>query len=181
VAGSPFAAGAGPGAIVVATGHYVYAANKVGGSVSAYSMDTSSGSLTPVAGSPFPVGASPEALVVDPSGTHLYAADSQPSAVSGFTVNVSTGALTAISGSPFPAPNGAWSVVTDGSGKLLHIANGTNVERQPTADRRKPLPAVSGLRPTGSWSNVHHCSALRPTNRALHLASRSAARMQLDL
>jgi 6-phosphogluconolactonase (cycloisomerase 2 family) len=128
VAGSPFAAGAGPEAIVVTQGGYVYAANAGGGSVSAYSLSTTTGSLTPVAGSPFAVGGDPQGLVVDPAGTHLYAADSQPSGVSGLTIDIATGALTAIPGSPFTAPNGAMSVVMDGAGKLLHVANGTNVD-----------------------------------------------------
>jgi len=96
--------------------------------VSAYSMSTTSGSLTPVAGSPFAVGGNPQALVVDPAGTHLYAADSQPSGVAGLTIDPATGALTPVPGSPFTAPNGALSVVMDGAGKLLHVANGTNVD-----------------------------------------------------
>ncbi|HEX4628903.1 MAG TPA: beta-propeller fold lactonase family protein, partial [Gemmatimonadales bacterium] len=126
VAGSPFAAGADPEAVVVTQGGHVYAANAGGGSVSAYSLSTTTGSLTPVAGSPFAVGGNPQGLVVDPSGTHLYAAGSQ--AVSGLTIDLGTGALTSIPGSPFTAPNGALSVVMDGAGKLLHVANGTNVD-----------------------------------------------------
>jgi 6-phosphogluconolactonase (cycloisomerase 2 family) len=128
VAGSPFAAGTDPEAIVVTQGDYVYAANAGGGSVSAYSMSMTSGSLTPVAGSPFAVGGNPQALVLDPAGTHLYAAESQPSGVAGLTIDPATGALTAIPGSPFTAPNGALSVVMDGAGALLHVANGTNVD-----------------------------------------------------
>ena len=124
----PLRRGADPRSLVVTPGGFVYAGNAGGGSVSAYSMSLTSGSLTPVAGSPFPVGGNPQGLVVDPAGTHLYAADSQPSGVSGLAIDPGTGALTDIPGSPFTAPNGALSVVMDGAGKLLHVANGTNVD-----------------------------------------------------
>src|SRR5439155_1233376 len=107
VAGSPFAAGADPSALVVAASKYVYAANTAGHSVSAYSMDTTSGALTPVAGSPFPTGGSPNGLVVDQAESHVYATESQPNELSGFSIDASTGALTAIPGSPFALFPGA--------------------------------------------------------------------------
>jgi 6-phosphogluconolactonase (cycloisomerase 2 family) len=127
VAGSPFAAGANASAVVVA-GHYVYVANTLGHSVSAYSMNTTSGALVPVGSSPFPTNGSPNGLVVDQTGTHVYTSESQPNELSGFSINASTGALTAIPGSPFAAGYTIRSPVMDAEGKRLHVANGTDVD-----------------------------------------------------
>ena len=99
VAGSPFAAGSNPSAILV-SGQYVYAANTSGSSVSAYTLNTTSGALTPVAGSPFATPGRPNGLVVDPAGTHLYASESHPNEMSGFSIDATTGALSTIPGSP---------------------------------------------------------------------------------
>ena len=75
LAGSPFSAGAGsinPNFLAVdPAGKFLYAANYDGGSVaasniSAFTVDSSSGALTPVAGSPFPAGVEPNSLVIGP-------------------------------------------------------------------------------------------------------------------
>jgi 6-phosphogluconolactonase (cycloisomerase 2 family) len=132
VAGSPFASGADPSAIVFAPGHYVYVANTAGNSVSAYSMDPASGALTLVVGSPFSTGAwSPNGLVADLAGTHLYASESQQptgNAVAGFAINASTGALTAIPGSPFASSWPISSPVMDSAGVRMHGVNGIEVD-----------------------------------------------------
>ena len=96
--------------------------------MSAYSMDTTSGALTPVAGSPFPTGGSPNGLVLDQADTHVYATESLPNELSGFSIDASTGALTAIPGSPFAASYAIRSPVMDAEGKRLHVANGTDVD-----------------------------------------------------
>jgi 6-phosphogluconolactonase (cycloisomerase 2 family) len=128
VAGSPFAAGSNPSAIVVAGDQYVYAANTAGSSVSAYSLNTTSGALTPVAGSPFATPGLPNGLVVDPAGTHLYASESQPNEMSGFSIDATTGALSTIPGSPFGASFAIRTPVMDAGGKRLHVANGIDVD-----------------------------------------------------
>ena len=42
------------------------------GDVSAYSIDSTTGTLTPVAGSPFPAGVNPISVAVDPTGRFAY-------------------------------------------------------------------------------------------------------------
>ena len=69
VAGSPFAAGIGPESISVhPSGKFAYVANfgsaNVSGSVSAYTIDASTGALSEVVGSPFPAGTSPVNLTI---------------------------------------------------------------------------------------------------------------------
>src|SRR4030042_413561 len=55
--------------------YYVFTANQISNDVSAYSLDISTGALTPVSGSPYLVGTHPRSVAVDPSGKHLYVAN----------------------------------------------------------------------------------------------------------
>src|SRR5580692_7453810 len=57
-------------------GRFAYVANQLSNNLSAYSIDSSTGFLTPIADSPFPdTGTAPAAVVVDPNGQYLYVAD----------------------------------------------------------------------------------------------------------
>ena len=71
-----YATGASPYSVVVdPTGKFVYVGNQSNQTVSAYTIDTTTGGLTTVTGSPFALANSnPIALAVDPNGTHLYVA-----------------------------------------------------------------------------------------------------------
>jgi DNA-binding beta-propeller fold protein YncE len=111
ISGSPFPAGSVPSSVAVDTsGRFAYVANSFvfggGNSVSGYTIDSTSGALTPIPGSPFPAGIVPRSVAVDPSGSFAYVANagrlSQPGNISGFTIDSTTGALTPIPGSPFP-------------------------------------------------------------------------------
>jgi hypothetical protein len=71
VNGSPFAAGTAAGALAIyapsgagVEPHVLYAADTAADSLLAFSINTVTGVLTPLAGSPFPVGAGPVALAV---------------------------------------------------------------------------------------------------------------------
>lgn len=56
------------------SGQYLYTADQAGQSVSAFTIDSNSGGLTPIAGSPFPLGFTPSAIEVSPNGDLLFAA-----------------------------------------------------------------------------------------------------------
>jgi hypothetical protein len=79
---------------------FAYVANQSGNNVSAYTINPSTGALTPVAGSPFAAGIAPRSVTVDPSGKFAYVADLGRN-VSAHTINPSSGALTPVAGSPF--------------------------------------------------------------------------------
>jgi 6-phosphogluconolactonase len=109
---------------------YVYAANYNSNNVSAYSVNTGTGALTPVPGSPFnTAGGQPNqgqtgSVAVDPLGKFVYVSSTRPSPeITAYTINASTGALTAISGSPFAAGDGPGQLAVDPSGKFLYEAN----------------------------------------------------------
>ena len=127
VAGSPFAAGTSPESISVdPSGKFAYVANfgsaNVSGSVSAYTIDASTGALSEIAGSPFAAGTLPVAITVDPSGRFAYVANNFSSNVSTYTINTTTGALTSI-GAAVAAGFRPNAIAVDPSGKFAYVAN----------------------------------------------------------
>jgi 6-phosphogluconolactonase len=102
--GSPFAAGGGPVSLLAYV-NFLYAMNGLDHTISVYSMDQNTGSLTEILGSPFPAGTASGALITDLGGV-LYAPDAQSNSILAFSVDPSTGSLSPLSGSPFPASAG---------------------------------------------------------------------------
>jgi len=142
VAGSPFPTesqgdltGSGPVAVVVsASGKYVYAANQFSNTVAAFSLNSSSGALTPLGASPYNVDLSPSAIAIAPNGGALLVANSGSNDISAFLVcdtlvvscadvNSPDGSLTAASGSPFPAGGGPASIAFDPSFAFVYVAD----------------------------------------------------------
>jgi 6-phosphogluconolactonase len=114
IPGSPFATGNAPQYMalvpvtLVGNTEFLYTANVQDKTISAFVVDGSSGTLTPLSGSPYHGATSLGGLAVTPTGTlagnfFLYAADPQAKTVIAFTIDGTTGALSPVSGSPFPA------------------------------------------------------------------------------
>jgi 6-phosphogluconolactonase (cycloisomerase 2 family) len=100
-----------------------YSANLYGNSVSAFTIDPTSGGLTAVSGSPFPTGATPQSVTADPSGKFAYVASGGSSNnLAAYAINAD-GSLKALSGSPFSAGTVPHSVVVDPSGRFVYVAN----------------------------------------------------------
>ena len=128
VAGSPFAAGIFPFSVTVdPSGRFAYVANQGIGvstsTVSAYTINSSTGALSAVSGSPFSAGYEPDSVTVDPSGRFAYVANYGGDTVSAFTINSSTGALRAVIGSPFAAGKYPVLVTVDPSGQFAYVTN----------------------------------------------------------
>jgi 6-phosphogluconolactonase len=75
-------------------GQFLYVGNYNSDSVSAYSINATTGALTALQGSPFATGHLPNAIVIDPSGQYLYTPNNGANNVSGFAIDPNTGALT---------------------------------------------------------------------------------------
>jgi 6-phosphogluconolactonase len=112
VTGSPFTtpATSSPGysqpatlMVVDQTNSFLYVSTSTG--IEAFSINQSTGQLTPVAGSPFGTGiTSPWTEVISPNNMFLYVLSAKNSGVLyGFSVDQNSGALTALPGSPFSA------------------------------------------------------------------------------
>jgi 6-phosphogluconolactonase (cycloisomerase 2 family) len=99
-------------------------ANETAATISAFSISSATGTLTPVSGSPFSTGSSPESLAVDPAGSFVYAANvTSKNEIAAYAITPSTGALTfgtAVGAGTFPL-----SVVVDPLGQFVYAANDT--------------------------------------------------------
>src|SRR3984957_12707996 len=105
MAGSPYGAGFAGGANPVVntidpTGRFMYVTDVINDQVVAFTIDQTTGVLSPMAGSPFATGNGPFGEAIDPSGQFLYVSNTYDGTISMFTVDVTTGALTAVPGSP---------------------------------------------------------------------------------
>ena len=128
VAGSPFAAGTSPIAVAVdPKGNFAYVTNygysSSEGNVSAYTINATSGVLTPVAGSPFAAGTSPIGVAVDPKGKFVYVSNIGSNNVSAYTINATSGVLTPVAGSPFAAGTSPRGVAVDLKGQFAYVTN----------------------------------------------------------
>ena len=98
IGGLPVTTGTLPVSVAAeSSGQFVYALSAVSeiaggtGNLSAYTINGTTGALTPISGSPYSVGHIPRTLTIDPSGQFLYVANQ--SSVMEFTIGL-TGALT---------------------------------------------------------------------------------------
>jgi 6-phosphogluconolactonase len=136
VPGSPFAAGTDPKALALldtrplyplgtcCLGTYLYVANAGSDTVSAFAVDPSTGSLTPLSPATFATGKGPSSIAVDPIGRFIYVANNGGSNdVSVFSVDIIWGLLTPVAGSPFPAGAKPLSLALGATGKFLYTAN----------------------------------------------------------
>ena len=135
VTGSPFADGdIEPAAAVVSpNGKFLFVANfstNNAGSISVFTINTSTGALTPVTGSPFTGSGPANGISIDPTGKFLYVA---ANGVDAYTVNQTTGALTVVSGAPYTTPAEPFGVTVDPSGKFLYASIFGNLTTQQTA------------------------------------------------
>lgn len=127
ISGSPFTANLNtPECLIIDhSGSYLYATNSGttgtnANTVAAFSIDQTTGALTPLSTPTYPTGGGPYLGGLDPSGTHLYTANSAANSISGFTIGTG-GALTSI-GADF-AISGAttiFNLVIDPSGTHIY-------------------------------------------------------------
>src|ERR1700757_4901360 len=124
---------------------FAYVANSVDGTVSAYTVNPTTGQLRNN-GYAF-AGKLPQAVVVDPRDKFAYVTNSGDNTISAFLINSSNGALTAVPGSAFPTgSNGAVSMTVDPSGAFAYVANSgsNNVSAFSIDPNTGALTAIAG-------------------------------------
>jgi 6-phosphogluconolactonase len=123
---SPFTAGGEPAQLVVdASGKFAYAADfsSVQGGVSAFTLDSGSGALTPVAGfSPFNIVLNGAPLGVATTGQFVYVTEQNANAVFAMSITGGTGGLITIGTRTATGVEPTGVVVTP-SAKYLYVAN----------------------------------------------------------
>jgi 6-phosphogluconolactonase (cycloisomerase 2 family) len=129
IAGSPFAVAPSQITTLAADpdangGRYLFAADFTSGDFVVFTIDATTGVLTPVSGSPFPTQSTPSRLKVDGTGHYLYASEgSSTGNIFGYLIDQNSGALSPIVGSPFGAL--ANTIDVDSNGQfLLAVASG---------------------------------------------------------
>ncbi|MBS0420695.1 MAG: beta-propeller fold lactonase family protein [Proteobacteria bacterium] len=77
------------------SGKFLYVANRTDGTISQFTVDSTTGALTPIGAGTVPAGTNTSAVAIDPTGKALYATDRSSSFVYQFKIDSTTGALTA--------------------------------------------------------------------------------------
>jgi 6-phosphogluconolactonase len=131
VAGSPFPSGTNLFLTVDSMNSFLFASDDdPPGSVSAFTIDGTSGALTQVPGSPFATtsnlgsNSQPGQIVVDQTGSFVYTVLTATGQIAGFAITPSSGALTPIPGSPFAAGNGPLGIAT--LSNFVYVSNATD-------------------------------------------------------
>lgn len=111
------------GGLVIVGKRYLYMPFALSGGLFAFSIDATTGALTPITGSPYALSGS--TVVADPNGHVVFVGTT--GAIYAFTIN-SDGSLTAAAGSPFTTTGVTPTLmVTDALGKYLYAISGTTV------------------------------------------------------
>jgi len=110
--------------IEVGCSQHAYVANAGDNTVSAYTIDATSGALAAV-GTPVATGTSPHAIVGTQDKKYVFVGNEGSNDISAFAVNSASGALTAVPGSPFPAGTDpkALALYQGDSNNYLYVAN----------------------------------------------------------
>jgi 6-phosphogluconolactonase (cycloisomerase 2 family) len=126
--GSPFPAGGNPLSLAIgAEGKFLYSANpgharSTPSTLSGFSIDPSTGTLSPLSGSPFAMPVT-SYIATDQTGAYLYITSGD--VIVGYAINQNTGALTALAGFPVATnvPSDAYSISIDSTNQFLYVAN----------------------------------------------------------
>jgi 6-phosphogluconolactonase (cycloisomerase 2 family) len=101
---------------------FAYTANNGDGTVSAFAVNSATGSMTPI-GTYSTGGSGPNGAAVDPSGRFLYVSNHGSSSIAIFAIDPSSGSLTPTADSPMPSPAGPVTLAFDAPGNFLYVCN----------------------------------------------------------
>jgi 6-phosphogluconolactonase (cycloisomerase 2 family) len=108
-------------AIVSTVPRFAYVSNPFTNDVSGFTVDASTGTLTPMPVTSFAAGTTPRQVVVDPFGRFAYAVNSGSDDVSGYTIDQNSGILSAIGS--FAAGTTPLGASVDPYGRFLYVVN----------------------------------------------------------
>jgi 6-phosphogluconolactonase (cycloisomerase 2 family) len=155
---SPVISGSGASDLVIDfSGRFLYVANVSAtnpqpnqatvGNISAFTIDSGTGALTPITGSPFTStdGVGPSALVIDPTGELLYAMTPGTSfSIWCFIINEENGSLAAVPDSPFSLTAGGLFALFDPSGNYLYIGSNSGINGYTYSQSSGDPAAITG-------------------------------------
>jgi 6-phosphogluconolactonase len=154
ISGSPYNTGMGSRVLVKdPVRAHIYVANAQSGDISSFSMNTTTGALTPLL-APTTVEAGVDAIAIDPLGQFMYVVSGNSANLWIFSI-ASSGALTPLSGTPIVISSSgvvSSSVLIDPSGKYLYLTTSSSsavtgsvfgYSRDTTTGRLVVLPGFS--------------------------------------
>jgi 6-phosphogluconolactonase (cycloisomerase 2 family) len=149
------------------SGRFAFVANQLSNTLSAYTINSSTGYLTAVNGSPFAsTGTGPVSLVVDPNGAFLYVANNGSNTVSVYSIT--SGALASV-GVPIATGSGPLALTIDPTDSFLYVANlASNTVSAYTIDS-----STGALTALGSFAVGREPSSLKidPSGNYLYVAN----------
>ena len=177
---SPIAVAVGPSKRFVFVANYTYTST-----VSVFSIDPATGTLTGIAGSPFRAGSWTYHVAVGPLDRFLYTANLASNDVSAFSINPVSGALTPVPGSPFPAGRQPYQVAISPSGQFVYTANAESDDVSAftvdsTSGTLSPIPGspfhVPGVKrnPVCTSQSGPEAVAVAPSGRHLYVGNACA-------
>jgi len=192
------ATGAQPYAITIdPSGKFAYVANYGSNSVSAYSIDASTGALARIDSdkvttgnqTSIPARSGPRSIAIDPSGGFAYVANYNDDSVSVYSIDTTTGALTAIdadgigSGVPYiPTGAGPWSVTVGPAGAYLYVTNraatGNTVNVFAIGNAGAGTLSLSGTTSTGA-NTTPVSIAIHPSGNYTYVVNYGTDKVQL--
>jgi 6-phosphogluconolactonase len=98
--------------------------NAANGTLDLLTINTTTGTPTPVTGNPLADGTTASGVAIDPQKRYLYVASSSGE-IRGYSINSSPVGLTAIAGSPFSTSAQSLAIAVDPSGQFVLTANGS--------------------------------------------------------
>jgi|HubBroStandDraft_1064217.scaffolds.fasta_scaffold00233_11 6-phosphogluconolactonase len=116
------------GLAVDPAGRFAYVANLMSNAaddatVAMFTINSSTGVLTPTTPATVPTGYFPQGIAIDPSGRFVYTANSDDNTVSMFTINSSTGVLTPTAPAAVAAGSSPGFMTVHPSGKFAYASN----------------------------------------------------------
>ena len=134
--------------------------------VDAFTIDGTTGALSPVAGNPFFAGTNPSSIAIDPSGKFAYVTNQAAASVSSFAIDLATGTLTSTGrASVGDAP---LSVVVDPSGRFAYVA-GSGISVYTIDATTGALTEIPGS--PFATANGFFSIAIEPTGRFAYVAN----------
>jgi 6-phosphogluconolactonase (cycloisomerase 2 family) len=166
--------------VCINVGRFAYVANSASnpGTVSAYTIDATSGVLTAMAGSPVAADANPQSVIIEPTGRFAYVpnigANFGNGDLSAYTINSNSGVLTAIPGSPFASGLIPQFITVHPNGKFAYVTNFTsnNVWAYIIDANTGALTAVAGSPfPAGAMNTVPRSVTIDPSGKFAYIPS----------
>jgi 6-phosphogluconolactonase (cycloisomerase 2 family) len=148
------------------SGRFFYAVSKTGNAVFAFSIDSSTRTLTFI-GSPASPGSQPVAMVIAPGDRFAFVANSGSNTVASYSIDGTTGALT-LAGQ-FPAGTKPVAVAADPGGKFLYVVN--NVDNSVQGFSIDPGTGALASIGTVSAKGDPRSVAIHPSGKFLYVAN----------